>query len=434
VSLSFAVTVTTVSTPAVITNTATISADGESFDRYAWVLLVPESPIPGPNLAGSYKSASQHTLAPGEILTYTIWLYNSGTAETVAQVTDQLPAEVNYVFGSATPGAVYDEGAGTLSWSDVTVPVRGGVSLSFAVTATAVSTPTIITNTATISADGESFDRYAWVLLVPEPVEYDSVPPVVHSLTIDEWDVLTSPTVTLHISATDNVGVSWMYLREWQWARTPWPHWEVVQSSGWVPYQANYPWTFGMEGGTHFVGVWVADSALNTSWLDTRGLDFASLLQPGATVPPSGVMPYLVYYEAGVDVTAVLTPTTGDADLCVWYTGDFFGPIETSAKVVTFTTQSAGTYLFLVYGQPEATYNLSIEPSGGPRPPAWGMTGAHVGGTRQVASAQIGEASETASGEGDDLISVLTQSGLDPLATAEAPAGPFVVYLSVVVR
>ena len=221
-----------------------------------------------------------------------------------------------------------------------------------------------------------------------------------------------------------------MYLREWQWATTPGPRWRVVQSSGWVSYQADYPWTLGAESGTHFVGVWVADGALNRSQLDTRGLDFASLLQPGATVPPFGIIPYLVYYEAGIDVTAVLTPTTGDADLYVWYTGALSEPISMATKVVTFTTPSTGTYLFLVDGQPAATFDLSIEPGGGP----WGMAETRVAEANQRTSIEISGASGTASDRADDLISVFTQSGLDSLATAEAPAGPFAVYLPMVVK
>jgi len=438
VSLSFAVTTTGVTRPTIVANSAVITAAGDSIERRALVLLVPEHPRPIARLAGSHKSASRHILAPGEMLTYTIWLHNSGTAETVAQVTDRLPAEVNYVIGSATHDASYDKNAGILSWSAVTVPVRGNVSLSFAVTTTGVITPTVITNTAIITADGNAFERRARVLLVPELPDTDSIPPVVHSLTIDEQDVLTSPTVTLHISATDNVEVRWMCLREWQWATTPGPRWKVVQSSGWVSYQADYPWTLGGESGAHFVGVWVADGALNRSQLDTRGLDFASLLQPGATVPPFGIIPYLVYYEAGMDVTAVLTPTTGDADLYVWYTGALSEPISMATKVVTFTTPSTGTYLFLVDGQPAATYDLSIEPGGGPRPQVWGMAEERVAEANQRTSIEISGASGTASDvfsfKADDLISVFVQSGLDPLATAEAPAGPFVVYLPMVVR
>lgn len=403
------------------------------------VIPTPPPPPPGPNLAGSYKSASQHTLAPGEVLTYTIRLHNSGTAGAVADVTDQVPAEVNYVIGSATEGGVYDPATRTLSWISVTVPVTADVPLSFVVTATAVVTPTVVTNTATITTDGDSFDRHAWVLLVPErPPDSDPIPPVVHSLTIDEQDVLTSPAVTLHISATDNISVTLMYLREWQLATTPWPHWEIVRSSGWVPYQADYPWTLGPESGTRFVGVWVADDAHNTSWLDRRSLDFASLLLPEETVDKGGMVPHLVYYEAGVDVSAVLTPTIGDADLYVWYPGNFFLPDQkstlpgTATDAVNFTTPRAGPYLFLVYGYEASTYNLSITPGGGPR--AGGMAGAQVGGTGrlQMASAKL-----------DELTSepVLTWSGLDPMGdSANAPAGPpaapgsFTIYLPMIIK
>jgi hypothetical protein len=286
-----------------------------------------------------------------------------------------------------------------------------------------VVTPTVVTNTATITVNGDTFDRRTWVLLVPQPLGFDIVPPVVHSLTIGDLDVLTAPTVTLHISATDNVGVRWMYLREWQWARTPWPHWQVVHSSGWVPYQAQYPWVLGSDSGAHFVGVWVADAALNTSWLDARGLDFASLLQPGATLPPLGVVPYLVYYDDGVDVTSVLTPTSGTAGLYVWYTGDVFTPIGMAAPVVTFTTHSTGTYLFLVHSWWGATYDLSIEPGGGPRPPAWGM-----------AAPRLVAMSQAPSRKADDLISMFIHSGFDPLGTAQKPAGPFVAYLPMVIK
>jgi hypothetical protein len=45
-------------------------------------------PAPGPNLHASFKSASQTALAPGETLTYTIHLYNTGTVEGTADVAD----------------------------------------------------------------------------------------------------------------------------------------------------------------------------------------------------------------------------------------------------------------------------------------------------------------------------------------------------------
>jgi uncharacterized repeat protein (TIGR01451 family) len=428
--LSFAVTAT-VDKPVEVLNTAIISAGGKVFGRHAWVLLVPERPTPKPDLDGSFKKASRHKLPPGESLSYTIVLHNSGTDQVVADVTDLLPPEVDYVPGSATPDAVYDEVAGTLQWSDVEVPAGWEVHLSFAVTPnpSTVAVHTLITNTAIISADGEVLERYAKVWLLPDPTDRDHTPPTVHSLTIDEQDMLDSPTVTLHISATDNVGIRWMYLREWEWVADPWPHWRIVQNSEWVLYQADYPWTLGGENGTHFVGVWLADDAHNISKLDLRGLDFASLAQPGATVPEFGMTPYLVYYEAGVDVSGALTLTsaTGDVAMGVWYVRDFFNPIATNTQTVAFTTPTTGTYVFVVYGEAGSTYDLSIEPGGGPRLPPFDRW-------KMGARSHISIASQVASGVADDLVSMLTESGLDPLSVTVEPSVGFEVYLPIVLR
>jgi uncharacterized repeat protein (TIGR01451 family) len=429
VMLTYQVTASAVSAPALVTNTAVISADGASLKREAWVLLMPERPAPRSNLSPSYKAASRYVLASGELLTYTIRLRNVGTADAVADVTDAVPTLMNYVAGSASLGGVYDPIAGALSWQGVTVPIRSDVSLSFVVTGSAVAAPTVITNTAVISEGNKSLARKARVLLVPTPPTSDPIPPVVHSLTIDEQDVLTSPAVTLHISATDNVGVQWMYLREWQWSRSPAPRWEIVRSSGWITYQTDYAWTLGSEGGTHFVGVWVADAAYNTSRLDRRSVDFASLLAPGASVPPSGATPYLVYYDAGVEVNAALTPLTGDSDLYVWYTGHLNAPVASASQVVTFTTPVAGVYVFMVRGQPGSTYDLLITPGGGPRPPVWNDPHALAAWNEIAASAQA------ASGEADDLIALLTESGLNPPDLAEAPSmSNYTIYLPVVMR
>jgi uncharacterized repeat protein (TIGR01451 family) len=430
--LSFAVTATTVTTPTLVHNVATITADGDTFERHAWVLLRPT--LPGANLRGSYKSASQYQVTPGETLTYTIRLHNSGALTATANVTDPVPSEMNYVAGSATGGGVYDPDTTTLSWSDVTVPPGESESLSFAVTAATVEDPTLVINTATITTDSESFRRHIPVLLVPESTGEDVTPPVVHRLTIDDQDVLTEVGVTLHISATDNISVTEMYVREWEWATTPVPHWRTVRSSGWIPYEADYPWTLGAESGTHYVGVWVTDSASNRSQLDRRALDFASLLLPGETVARGGIVPHLVYYESGVDVTAVLSPTDGDADLYVWYPGSFLWPDQkstlsgTSTDEVSFTTDRAGTYLFLVHGYTAATYDFSITPGGGPR--AWGVASVDSGGTSQASSHDMSLTKPPI----QDLVSALFESGLDPLGSPAAAGPSFEIYLPVIVR
>jgi uncharacterized repeat protein (TIGR01451 family) len=431
-AITFAATASEVASPTIVANTAVISADGESIERRALVLLVPEWPGPTPKLRGSQKSVSQHRLGPGGTLTYTIRLHNSGTAGAIVGVTDALPPEVAYVAGSAAPAADYDAATGTLSWSDVRVPVRGDVPLSFAVTGTAVSSPTVVTNIATITAGSESFQRSAKVVLLPERPVSDSTPPVVHSLTIDDQDVLDSPAVTLHISATDDVELRWMYLKEWQWIATPMPRWELVQSSGWIPFQAEYPWTLGPKNGVHFVAVWVGDGVLNRSHVRGRALDFASLVQPSAEIPPLGVVPYLVYYDEGADVTATLTPLEGHAELYVWDTSTPGQPLAEGTQAVRFTTQRPSTYLFAVRGEPTAIYDLTIEPTGGPRPPIQDRPGPGGGGQNPLT--EIMNADAPAGQVAEDLIALFNESGFDPLDMALAPAPRYAVYLPLSVR
>jgi hypothetical protein len=309
------------------------------------------------------------------------------------------------------------------------------LSLSFAVTPTEVNAPLAVTNVATITADAGSLERSARVVLLPERPASDSVPPVVHSLTIDNQDVLDERQVTLHIDASDDVELRWMYLKEWQWTGLPQPHWELVQASGWIPFEADYDWTLGQGAGAHYVGVWVGDGANNRSHVRGRALDFASLVQPGATIPPLGVVPYLVYYDAGVDVTASLTQDSGQAELYVWHLGNLGHPISAGPQQVSFTAEEAGTYLFAVRGDPGDVYDLSIEPAGGPRPPVdsppWRRgTGEDLGADQAGNSGSGGQVA-------DDLIALLMQSGLDPLETAGDPSEPgstFRAYLPFVAR
>ncbi|MHB0874921.1 MAG: DUF7948 domain-containing protein [Anaerolineae bacterium] len=392
------------------------------------------SPTPGPELSGSYKAPSRLTVATGGTVTYTIHLYNSGTANASVAVTDVISTALAYVPSSASHGATYDDATRRLSWAAVTVAAGTEESLEYQATAVAAA-PRVVVNTAAITVGDDTFHRSAAVVVVAQVGITDVVLPAVQGLTIGSGDVLTDPSVMLHIAAGDDTGVARMYLKEWQLATSPLPHWEIVQSSGWVPYQADYPWTLGSAVGTHFVGAWVVDDAGNLSLLGRRSMDFASLSTPGATVQQMGVVPYLAFYEAGTAVTATLTPSVGDADLYVWYAGNFLLYDEKSAAdgtavdSVSFTTPRAGTYLFVVFGYTDATYDLSITPAGGPAVTA-------------VAAVQAGPAEGVSSQQLPKTVGLLTEavlvlSGLDPLSDPPlvvAPQTRLTTYLPVVLH
>ena len=421
--------------PLVITNTAVISTSDFAFKRSADILLVtyPISP-----LEGSYKTASQRVVTPGQEFSYMIYLHNSSTVAQKASVKDPLPAQVSYVEGSANANGVYDPASHTVSWSNLTVLEGSTLRLTFKVIArNPVANALRIINTAYIASGNRTLQRSVTVLLNEQPG--DHIPPVVNKFTIGDQDVNAVPEVTLHIAASDNIGVKWMYLREWLLTTSPFPHWQQVSESGWIPYQADYPWKLSPKSGTHFMGVWVADAAHNKSKLTRSAIDFASLLLPDTKIPAGGLVPYLVYYPAGVEVKAELNTLSGAAHLFVWYPGSLFLPDETSSipdsdvQTITFTTRTAGIYMFLVYGLQPSEYNLRIAPGGGPRLPVpLPYNTSSPTGISMDSQAGVPSSIEV---DGMTFNPILPESGLDPLDIALDPDGPFVkTYLPAVIR
>ena len=380
-------------------------------------------PIPGSNLAGSRKEVSRQQLGPNEEVTFTIRLHNSGTDGTTVMVTDELPAELEYVSGSATGGGVYSAASRTVTWTNIPVASGADVELTFATTAVTVTDPTLVVNTAVIDPDdGDPIQRSAGVLLLPDPPPGDVIPPRLLSVQIDDQDVLTDPAVTLHLDATDNVAVTEMFIEEWTLDTTTIPHWAVVNSSGWIPYQAAYPWTLTNENGVHYVTVWVRDAAGNSSVLASAGMDFASLLLPDHTIGQHDAVPYLVQYDAGENVAVTLTPSVGDTDLYVWYPGSFGTPDEkstnggTAVDSVSFTAPTNGAYLFVVYGYTDTTYTLEITPGGGSV-----MTAVPVAEIETINKLEL------------TFEPFLSFSGLDPLSVATSPANTHTVFLPIIV-
>jgi uncharacterized repeat protein (TIGR01451 family) len=396
-------------------------------------------PVPGPrfNLSASIKVPSSLVLAAGETLTYRILLYNNGIEDASVEVTDVLPEELSYLANSSDD-ATFDADTNTLRWEDVDVPAGKLRELSYDVEqASAITLPRIAINTATIRAGERSINRSAAILLAPGNASGDVSPPNVENLTIDSQDVLTDTQVMLTIEATDNVSVTEMYIREWYLNTSAnIPRWEVVQSSGWVSYSETFDWELGDTSGTHFVGFWVADAAGNTSWLDWQAIDFASIVQAGETVPQNRSFLYQVYYDAGEEVNILLSPDSGDADLFVWYPSSFLFPNQnstasgTSVEEVTFTTPNSGTYLIVVYGFEESTFDLSITPAGGSR-----ITRAVVTG-EAVAANSVPSPNNTTSKDSIDVSALLQGVSLDPLSedNIAAPSNTQTIYLPFVRR
>jgi len=357
----------------------------------------------------AYKYGSKAALGPSQTLTYTILLYNSGIETVTADILDTLPEQLAYVAGSASNQGVYNAGDHAVSWTGIEIAPVTQVKLTFeAMAPNTVAEEVVVTNMATITTGTNEFDIEADTTLLTNAPTEDVEYPVVESVTIDEGDALTTREVTLYIDATDNVGVDKMLIREYQVFEKPNAGWDVSEDSDWVEYEAEYEYTLGDLPGVHFIGVWVADEAGNVSHATQESFDFASYLEDETTIANQITnIPYAIYYDTGVDVNAVLTQKSGEESVClnIWYAGnyDFFTPDHGCENDASFTTEAAGTYLFIagIQAPEEVSYNLSITPAGGPN--AWGET------------------PERASLESTaEAYSLFAQIGLNPISTALA--------------
>ncbi len=130
----------------IITNTATIDdGRGATYERRA------TTRVNTIELESSTKEVNKILAVPGEVLTYTLTLRNTGVTDAAdVAVVDPIPPHTVYQLGSATGGAIYDEAGKRILWSGA-VPSGDQVSFSFAVrTLPPLPDGTIIANTATI--------------------------------------------------------------------------------------------------------------------------------------------------------------------------------------------------------------------------------------------------------------------------------------------
>jgi uncharacterized repeat protein (TIGR01451 family) len=114
------------------------------------------SVIPAPNFNQSAKTAVPTFARAGEVIDYQIVIRNTGDdTATAANMNDPLPAGATYVPGSlatnGSPAATYDMGTNTIQWGATDLAPGAAVTVTFQMTATAVSGVNIV-NTATISA------------------------------------------------------------------------------------------------------------------------------------------------------------------------------------------------------------------------------------------------------------------------------------------
>jgi hypothetical protein len=229
----------------------------------------------------------------------------------------------------------------------------------------------------TISETIETNNTISTTVTVLPPAG-DITPPLVTLFTINDGAETTAvPTVTLTVSAEDNVGGSGMgsmFFVELEFAQAA-MQWVPVQASGWLSYTTHYTWTLVPVAGIRYMQAWAADRAGNISLYPYK--DRINYLLPSDRVAMGQVKLYRQYVGTGQTLTVIVNPISGDPDLYIW------PPTEgaparvsndsTGVDQVSIVATASGTYQIEVYGYTAAEYMISINVSGGAARPAAGQ-------------------------------------------------------------
>jgi uncharacterized repeat protein (TIGR01451 family) len=150
----------------VITNTAMAVSQGITY------ALTTSNIINVVDLSTSSMSVSMPLVKPGDTLTCTLALRNSGTISTTAIMTDVLPLQVTYVAGSASGGVIYSAARRTLTWSGVLGP-GDDAAIAFALRA---ETAGMALNSASIRDDaGTVITRSAMINVMPYRTYFSTI-------------------------------------------------------------------------------------------------------------------------------------------------------------------------------------------------------------------------------------------------------------------
>ncbi|MDD5453489.1 MAG: DUF11 domain-containing protein [Candidatus Bipolaricaulis sp.] len=131
---------------AVLLNTALIGDRTNGVVHWRQVV----TDIGAPVLTSSYKQVVPVTVQPGDTLTFTLVMRNTGRADAVGtSMQDPIPDHATYVPGSVTSGATYNAAQDRIEWSG-TIPAGGSHTVTFQVTADPTTKGLPIINQATI--------------------------------------------------------------------------------------------------------------------------------------------------------------------------------------------------------------------------------------------------------------------------------------------
>ncbi|MFZ1756757.1 MAG: IPT/TIG domain-containing protein, partial [Caldilineaceae bacterium] len=198
----------------------------------------------------------------------------------------------------------------------------------------------------------------------------DQIAPHVDQFDFGGNENTTDPLIRLSTAASDPApgsGVASLLFQEYEYSQGA-GQWVPAQNSGWLAYEANrtnYPWTLLPTAGVKYLQAWASDGEGNVSILPFKG--FVSYIPPSDSVGLDQGRVYRFSVQSGQQISAQVTPISGDPDLYVWPPDAETRPPKVSnlsgsaAESVVWEAPVSGVYQVEVYGYSAAQYQLAVE-------------------------------------------------------------------------
>ena len=332
-----------------------------------------------PDLGGSSLTVNPVIAQPGEVVEFTAAIRNNGHQEAWVQLSSNLPTGLTPVIDSMPDDLEFESSTRTLTWTKRLIwPGEwhryryklqvdegvGAILVDNEVTASAFwpNTDDLTVTDRQRFEDLEQTVTFSTTLQVDPalPAWVDNLIPWVH-LNILGDQIRTVPQVDLFIQAVDDA--RWMYLREWTLDPDT-GEWQVAQSSGWMPYRQEFTWTISSGAGVKYIGVWVADAAMQISRLDEHSLDFTNLLAGTSELADGQRHQYRLKLAPGDMTNFNLMARRGDPDLYGWdpfhaLLPNYAAEGEQLIESIGFNPKQEGIHLFEVFARGDIEYQLT---------------------------------------------------------------------------
>jgi len=331
--------------------------DLEIFGVFWW------EPDAAPELTESQVSVAPGEVYPGDVVTFTLGVRNTGYQESRVALTDTVPAELTVLTDTISGGGRYDPGTGVITWAFHALWPGQTRYLFFSAQVDEGLAPT---EPLTLENRLDVLGHWPWgeelpeiqPYLPPAPPSYAEVatttvtvltgtvttglgdaaarkgggtPPAIWAADVVEGEVVDDPLVTLFVEASPDA--DFLYVKEWVWDTVS-DTWALEQESGWVPFeegdglavsesgfskQGRYQWMLSQGDGVKYLGVWVADGEQQTTNLNDANLIYTNLMGTGGQAVAAGErVQYRVPLRANDLALLNLVTLSGDADLYVW--------------------------------------------------------------------------------------------------------------------